>query len=141
MTTSTTLTSELSTARSKSTGVPVSLLTGGFDKPYAYGLSMALAGHGVRLQVIGSDEVDSPEMHSNDGIQFLNWQKGWRHDVSVLQKIIRLLGFYLRLAMYAARTKSRIFHILWNNKFVYFDRTRPHAVLPDARKTHHADSP
>ena len=123
MSTSTMLASELSTTRSKSTGVRVGLLTGGFDQPYAYGLSIALANHGVRLQVIGSDEVDSPEMHSSDGIEFLNWQQGWRRDVSVLHKITRLLGFYLRLAMYAARTKSRIFHILWNNKFVYFDRT------------------
>ena len=45
-------------------------MTGGFDKPYAYGMSMALAGHGVRLEVIGSDEVDSPEMHSSHGIDF-----------------------------------------------------------------------
>ena len=123
MNTSTTLASELSTARSKSTRLPVTLLTGGFDKPYAYGMSIALASHGVRLEVIGSDEVDSPEMHSRDAIEFLNWQQGWRHDVSAFQKITRLLGFYLRLAIYALRTNSRLFHILWNNKFVYFDRT------------------
>jgi D-inositol-3-phosphate glycosyltransferase len=123
MSTSTTLASEPSTARSKNTGLPVSLLTGGFDKPYAYGMSIALASHGVRLEVIGSDEVDSPEMHSRDGIDFLNWQRGWRRDVTAFQKITRLLGFYLRLAIYAARTNSRVFHILWNNKFVYFDRT------------------
>jgi glycosyltransferase involved in cell wall biosynthesis len=101
----------------------VALMTGGFDKHYAYGMSMALADHGVRLEVIGSDEVDSPEMHSSSAIEFVNWQHGWRRNVSVLQKIIRLLGFYLRLVMYAARTKSHIFHILWNNRFVYIDRT------------------
>ena len=46
------------------------LLTGGFDKPYAYGISMALASHGIRLEVIGSDEVDNPEMHSALGLIF-----------------------------------------------------------------------
>jgi len=35
--------------------VDVGLLTGGFDKPYAYGLSMALSSKGVSLDIIGSD--------------------------------------------------------------------------------------
>ena len=31
--------------------------------------------------------------------------------------------YYARLIRYAATAKPRIFHILWNNKFEFFDRT------------------
>jgi glycosyltransferase involved in cell wall biosynthesis len=110
-------------AHSESAELQVALMTGGFDRHYAYGMSMALTGQGVRLEVIGSDEVDSPEMHASPEIDFLNWQHRGRRDATVFEKIICLLGFYARLGMYAARTKSCIFHILWNNKFVYLDRT------------------
>src|SRR6266851_3049519 len=44
--------------------IEVALLTGGFDKPYAFGLALALASKGVWLDVIGSDDVNSPEMHT-----------------------------------------------------------------------------
>ena len=40
--------------------------------PDAFGLAMALAAKGVALDVIGSDEVDSPEMHSTSGLRFGN---------------------------------------------------------------------
>jgi glycosyltransferase involved in cell wall biosynthesis len=104
-------------------GLRVALLTGGFDKPYAYGVAMALAARRVPLDVVGSDDLDCPEMHSSPEIRFLNWQKSWQSEAGVLAKIVRLLGFYLRLVLYAAGSKSRIVHILWNNKCVYFDRT------------------
>src|SRR4051794_38504024 len=39
-------------------GLSVSVLTGGFDKPYAYGLVTSLGAEGIRAEVIGSDEVD-----------------------------------------------------------------------------------
>ena len=44
------------------TALSVALLTGGFDRPYAFGLAMALAAKGVALDVIGGAEIDSPEM-------------------------------------------------------------------------------
>ena len=31
--------------------------------------------------------------------------------------------YYAKLIRYAATAKPRIFHILWNNKFEFFDRT------------------
>jgi len=54
--------------------IEVGLLTGGFDRPYAFGLAMALISKGVRLDVIGSDELDSPEMHTTPKLNFLNLQ-------------------------------------------------------------------
>lgn len=101
----------------------VAILTGGFDKPYAFGLSMALAAHGLRVDVIGSDDIDCDEMHRTPGIRFLNFQSGWRSNAGLVEKIRRVLGVYGRLLRYALGNSPRVFHILWNGKLVYFDRT------------------
>ena len=101
----------------------VALLTGGFDRPYAFGLAMAMASKAVPLDVIGSDEVDSPEMHSTPGLNFLNLQGNPRENVNLLRRLSKVLIFYARLFRYAAMAKPKIFHILWNNKIQLFDRT------------------
>jgi glycosyltransferase involved in cell wall biosynthesis len=100
----------------------VALLTGGQDRHYAYGLAMALIGQGVGLDVIGSDLVDGPEMHATPRLRFLNLY-GNKQPASTAVKVQRTLLSYLRLMQYAATSKPRIFHILWNNKFEFFDRT------------------
>ena len=51
--------------------IAVALLTGGIDRPYAFGLSLALASKGVKLDVIGSRELDSPEMQTSSKLTFL----------------------------------------------------------------------
>ena len=38
--------------------------------------------------------------------------------------------YYGRLIRYAATAEPKSFHILWNNKFEYFDRTAVNALLP-----------
>ena len=102
--------------------IEVALLTGGFDKPYAFGLALALASKGVWLDVIGSDDVNSPEMHTAPKLNFLNlW--GSKHDASLVRKISRVLIYYTRLLRYATVAEAKIFHILWNNKFQFLDRT------------------
>lgn len=100
----------------------VALLTGGFDRPYAFGLAMEMIAKGVSLDVIGSDEIDSPEMRTTPGLNFLNLQ-GSKLEASLAAKISRVLTYYVRLIRYAAAANPKIFHILWNNRFVYFDRT------------------
>ena len=102
--------------------IEVAILTGGFDKPYALGLSMALASQAVSQDVIGSDQMDSPEMHTTPGVRFMNLQ-GSREDAGLTSKMLRVLIYYARLMWYAASSEAKIFHILWNNKFLYFDRT------------------
>ena len=103
--------------------IEVSLLTGGFDKPYASGLARALISKGVCLDVIGSDDVDGPEMHSTPGLTFLNLHNRKRKDSRSLKKAYGVLVYYARLLRYAACAKPRIFHILWNNRFQMLDRT------------------
>lgn len=101
----------------------VALLTGGFDRPYAFGLAMALASKGVTVDVIGSDEVDSPEMHTTPGLTFINLYGSKRRDASLLSKASRVLVAYARIMRYALSARPKIFHILWNNKIQFFDRT------------------
>ena len=106
----------------QSVQIEVGLLTGGFDRPYVFGLAMALISKGVRLDVIGSDELDSPEMHTTPKLNFLNLQ-GSKREANLATKITRVLIFYVRLIRYAATAKPKVFHVLWNNKFQFFDRT------------------
>lgn len=101
----------------------VTLLTGGFDRPYVYGLTMALISKVMRLEVVGSDEVDGSEMHSTPTLDFLNLHGSQRSDASLARKLARVLVFYGRLIHYVSIAKPTIFHILWNNKVQYFDRT------------------
>ncbi len=100
----------------------VALLTGGFDKHYTFGLAVALASRGVRLDVVGGDDVDSPEMHNTPELNFLNL-RGSKQETSLIAKISRVLVYYARLIRYAVVAEPRIFHVLWNNKFESFDRT------------------
>jgi D-inositol-3-phosphate glycosyltransferase len=105
------------------THVAVTVLTGGIDRPYTFGLAMELVSKGAVLDLIGSDGVDFPEFHTTSGLEFLNLQGSQRADVTATQKVLRLAKYYAKLVSYATRAKPGIFHILWNNKFEFFDRT------------------
>jgi len=111
--------------RSSSALVPiyVSLLTGGSDRPYVYGLTTVLSSKGARLDLIGSDELDEPALRCKPGVNFLNLRGDQRSDASPFKKVIRVTKYYFKLIHYATVAKPLIFHILWNNKFEAFDRT------------------
>ncbi len=120
------LTEEAATSRNMSSSpsaeIEVALLTGGFDKPYTFGLAMALTSKDVSLDVIGGDDVDSPEMHTTSKLNFINLRGSKRGD-GLARKMTRVLLYYARLLRYAAAAEAKIFHILWNNKFEFVDRT------------------
>jgi D-inositol-3-phosphate glycosyltransferase len=101
----------------------VALLTGGIDRPYAFGLAMALAETNVHVDVIGSDIVDSPEMHETTNITFLNLWPPRKPNPSLMEKVSRTLRHYFSLIRYSAIARPRVFHILWNSKIQLFDRT------------------
>lgn len=104
-------------------GIAVTLLTGGGDKPYAFGLATELISKGVGLDIIGSDELDCPEFQRKPGVHFMNLRGDQNPDVSFLRKASRLSLYYVKLIFYSVSAKPKIFHILWNNKFELFDRT------------------
>jgi glycosyltransferase involved in cell wall biosynthesis len=103
--------------------IAVTLLTGGGDRPYAFGLATELIAKGAALDLIASDELDCPELNSAPGVNFLNLRGDQRPDASLVKKMARVLVYYAKLVRYAATAEPKIFHILWNNKFLFFDRT------------------
>jgi glycosyltransferase involved in cell wall biosynthesis len=103
--------------------IAVALLTGGIDRPYAYGLSLALALKGVKLDVIGNRELESPEICAQPTVTFLALHGDMRQTASLARRLLQHLAVYGRIIRYAATARPRIFHILWNYKFQLFDRT------------------
>jgi glycosyltransferase involved in cell wall biosynthesis len=104
-------------------GLRIALLTGGGDRPYALGMAAALNAQGIHLDFIGSNDVNGPELHGNPLVKFLNLRGDQRTNVSSFRKLLRVLVYYGKLIRYAATAKPKIFHLLWNNKFEFFDRT------------------
>lgn len=101
----------------------VALLTGGIDRPYAYGLAMSLVAQSVQVDVLGSDAVDSREMHTTSNLNFVNvWPAKQKRPNSV-DKAIRVVRHYASLLRYTATAQPRLFHILWNSKIQFVDRT------------------
>jgi len=101
----------------------VALLTGGGDKPYALGMAAALTSAGIRVDFIGSDDLAVPELLNRPLVNFLNLRGDQRPEASRMAKALRVLRYYARLIRYAATAKPKLFHILWNNKFQFFDCT------------------
>ncbi|HEY6185204.1 MAG TPA: glycosyltransferase family 4 protein [Terriglobales bacterium] len=106
-----------------SSGIGMGLLTGCQDRPYALELAMGLAARGVHVDVIGSDDIDSPELHNTPNLRFLNFRGSQDIRFNFTKKLWKLFVYYAKLMRYAARRKPKVLHILWNNKFEVFDRT------------------
>jgi glycosyltransferase involved in cell wall biosynthesis len=106
-----------------SNDIAVSLLTGGSDKPYVFGLATELSSKGVVQDLIASDELDSPEFRGIPRLRFLKFRGDQNPHAGLWEKIVRILSYYAKLTRYAAIAKPKIFHILWNNKFLHFDRS------------------
>lgn len=101
----------------------IGLLTGGGDKPYVVGLATTLASRGVVVDLIGSDALECPQLLDEPRVNFLNLRGNLSPKVGFARKMVRILAFYGRLIRYAATAKAKVFHILWNNRFEFFDRT------------------
>src|SRR6476659_10563979 len=101
----------------------IALLTGGDDKPYVLGLAEALTSEGISFDLIGSDDLEVPELLRNRRINFCNLRGDQRSDANLKNKAFRILCYYFRLVCYDVTEKQKIFHILWNNTFELFDRT------------------
>jgi len=101
----------------------VALLTGGGDKPYALGMAAALTSVRIYVDFIGSDDLNVRELLNDPLVNFLNLRGDQRPEASRMAKALRVLSYYVRLIRYAATARPKLFHILWNNKFQFFDRT------------------
>lgn len=103
--------------------IKIALLTGCRDKHYAFGLITALLAKGLGLDVIGSGEIDSPDLHRSPRLNFLGFETWPARSAGFVKKALRVLDYYARLLPYAAASEAKIFHILWNYRLEYFDRT------------------
>jgi len=101
----------------------VALLTGGADRPYAFGLTKALIGERTTLDLIGNNDLDCSEFQDAPSVRFFNLRGDQRSDAGFAAKALRVLRYYARLLLYTTTARPKLFHILWNNKFEYFDRT------------------
>ena len=112
------------TSRTKESQLPnIALLTAGKDKAYSLGLSAALIEKGVPFEVLGSNYVDGPVLHNNPLVTYRNLRGDQAEDAPLPTKVIRVFRYYARLLAYAVKARPKVFHILWNNKFEWFDRT------------------
>ena len=103
--------------------IEVSLLTGGDDKPYVFGLARVLIKNSISLEMVGGDGLDTPEWHSTPGVRFINLRRKLNNPANFAIKLSRILASYGRLVRYAWDARPKVFHILWNYKFEFIDRT------------------
>lgn len=101
----------------------ISILNAGGQTDYLYGLVSGLSKRPeLEIEVINSIKTE----HLFDN--FYNVKhlalRGNQNDKSPLkEKYTRIIKYYYRLLKYAITTDSKIFHIQWLNKFIFFDRT------------------
>lgn len=101
----------------------VSLFTGGGDPHYALGLLSSLTSQDIVVDFIGNDSMKDADAIQRENVTYYNLRGNQNPYAPIKAKIIRILEYYLKLIKYAASTDSEIFHILWLNKFTYFDMT------------------
>ena len=100
----------------------ITLLTGGSDRPYAFGIVTTLVSAGISVDFIGSDEHIADEVLNNPRINFLNLRGDTDSNAPIKQKMSRILNYYLNILKYTATTDTKLFHILWANRFIIVDR-------------------
>ena len=102
----------------------MSLLRGrGGDDYYELCLLSGLLSSGLQVDYLAGDPVKDAPVLRHDHVTFYNLRGSADPDAPMVEKVMRVLKYYARLLHYAATTDSRIFHILWLNRFVYLDRT------------------
>lgn len=101
----------------------VSILTGGKDPHYALGLLSGLKSHTIDIEFIGNDEMQDADVVRSKNVVYYNLRGDQSASVPLKEKIFRVLKYYYRLITYSIKTDSQLFHILWLNKFIFFDST------------------
>ena len=96
---------------------------GGGDAYYELGLLSGLVKNGLHIDYIGSDTLQDAEILGNKKVSSFNFRQDQNPDAPKREKISRIFKYYIRVLKYAANTDSKVIHIQWLNKFIYFDRT------------------
>jgi len=96
---------------------------GGGDIYYELGLLSGLVSKRINVDIIGNDKMRDASALTGENANLYNFRGNQDSHAPVKEKIYRVLKYYFKLTKYAARTDSKLFHILWLNKFIYFDIT------------------
>lgn len=99
------------------------MITGSVDPHYQLDLLAGLISAGVQIDFIGGDSMKDADILSNENVCFFNFRGSQASETPIHEKIIRILKYYKELFTYTLKTDSRLFHVQWENKFIYFDRT------------------
>ncbi|UCF30271.1 MAG: glycosyltransferase family 4 protein [bacterium] len=94
----------------------------GGDIYYELGLVQGLLNNGLSVEVIGNNAMQQSEVMDHPRVSFHNLRQDQNPQAPLFEKFTRIMKFYWRLIRYALSTESRIFHIQWLNKFLFFDR-------------------
>jgi D-inositol-3-phosphate glycosyltransferase len=108
---------------SEQPSVAVALLTGGWSDGYLVGLASGLLDAGVEIECVGGDELSVYPVFTREGVRYVNLRGSTDSNASFSQKALRILRYYVRLMTYSLRTRCRLFHVQWENKFIFLDRT------------------
>src|SRR5262245_57048592 len=103
--------------------IQVALLTGGDDPTYAIPLATALLDQGITVDFIGNDSMQQSPLMQRAGLNYLNLRGDQNPNAPAIKKVLRVLKYYSKLLTYGFKSEIKIFHILWLNKFAYFDMT------------------
>ncbi|MEO5327045.1 MAG: glycosyltransferase family 4 protein [Magnetococcus sp. THC-1_WYH] len=97
--------------------------SGGVDH-YQMGLFEGLAKAGVQVAVVGNDRLNDYRFLFDryPGAVAVNLRGGFDPGVSLLRKLIRVFGTYLRVLMYPFRTDARLVHLQWLIRLPQLDR-------------------
>lgn len=102
----------------------IALLTGGRDPHYALGLASGLLSNSIDIDLIGSADLRySNIVANNNNIHLYAFCESYKFKSSIIHKTFVTLKYYFRLIIYSAFTDTKIFHIQWEYKLIYFDRT------------------
>jgi D-inositol-3-phosphate glycosyltransferase len=101
----------------------INIIQAGGEPDYLFGLLNGLSKiRGLEVQVVGSDKTEKC-CSEYKNIKHLNIRGNQDTNSSIVNKIFRIISYYSKLILFAAKTDADIFHIQWLNKFYVFDRT------------------
>jgi len=100
----------------------ISLLTGGKDPHYVLGLLSGLSSKAIIIDLIGSYEMKDTDIVSKENVNFYKFLEQQKPYASIKEKTYRIFKYYFKLIKYTTITDSKLFHIQWFSKFVYFER-------------------
>jgi len=100
------------------------LLTGGQDRNYAFGLATAMVKKGVRnRRFIGNDRVGQYLSSIRPEAGVPRSGRDTAAGSQLFEEFIPVVELLWAIDPVRYVCQPRLVHILWNNKFEYFDRT------------------